>query len=148
MTIDLFTIGFTQTSASKFFDSLNKEEILTLIDVRLNNVSQLSGFAKKNDLKYFLKELCGIEYLHSPVLAPTKEILDTYKKHKGSWPEYEERFMELMYKRNVEKTFTPEYFNKGCLLCSEKMPHHCHRSLVVKYLESNWCIPIKVKHLV
>ncbi len=147
MSIDIFTIGFTQTTAESFFDAVNKEDINTLIDVRLNNSSQLSGFAKKKDLQFFLKELCGVEYVHAPDLAPTKDILDRYKKQKGSWSDYEDSFMELMYKRNIEKQFKPHFFDNGCMLCSEKLPHHCHRSLVAKYLQDNWDIQINVKHL-
>lgn len=148
MTISLYTIGFTQTNASDFFESLRSEKITTLIDVRLNNISQLSGFAKKNDLRFFLREICGIDYLHAPELAPTKDILDDFKKHNGAWSIYEQKFMELMHKRSIEKHFSPDYFNQGCLLCSEKKPHHCHRNLIVKYLKLNWNIEIEVKHLV
>lgn len=148
MSVDIYTIGFTKTSAFEFFDSLRKEPIKKLIDVRLNNSSQLSGFAKRDDLQFFLRELCDVEYIHSPDLAPTKEMLDHYKKHGGSWKQYETRFLELMYKRNIEKYFEPAFFDHGCLLCSEKLPHNCHRSLVVKYLQENWGIDIKVKHIV
>ena len=134
----LFTIGFTKTSAESFFSRLKKSGVKKVLDVRLNNVSQLAGFAKKNDLRYFLKELCGIGYEHRPELAPTKEMLDAYKKHKGLWEDYERRFLNLMANRQIEDTGAREDFDGACLLCSEDKPHHCHRRLVAEYLNSNW----------
>ena len=73
-----------------------------MIDVRLNNVSQLAGFAKQNDLRYFTKAICNIDYVYLPDLAPTKDILDAYKKNKGDWELYESNFLELMKIRRIE----------------------------------------------
>lgn len=145
--IKLSTIGFTQTNAQHFFRLLQSAQIKKLIDVRLNNISQLSGFAKKDDLKYFLKVICDAEYIHLPDLAPTKDMLDAYKKSNGSWQLYEDRFLNLMEKRSIEKQFKPQFFDASCLLCSEKTPHHCHRRLVVEYLNSKWGGDLEVMHL-
>ena len=136
--IQLFTIGFTQKSAEQFFESLAKSGIKTLIDTRLNNISQLAGFTKKNDLKYFLKKIGGIDYIHITDLAPTKDILDEYKKNKGDWGVYEQKFLKLISDRQIEKKVTPELLNHGCLLCSEAKPHNCHRRLVAEYLSTKW----------
>ena len=136
--IQLFTIGFTQKSAEQFFETLINSGVKTLIDTRLNNVSQLAGFAKKNDLKYFLKQIGGIDYIHITDLAPTKDILDDYKKNKGDWGVYEEKFLKLISERQIEKKVTPELINHGCLLCSEAKPHNCHRRLVAEYLSTKW----------
>lgn len=146
--IKVSTIGFTQTNASDFFTALKISQVNKLIDVRLNNISQLAGFAKKNDLKYFLKAICDVEYVHLPELAPTKEILDPYKKGNGSWKVYEDQFINLMEKRAVEKSFDVNFFDQSCLLCSEKEPHYCHRRLVVEYLNQKWGGNLEVKHLV
>ena len=108
------------------------------MDVRLNNVSQLAGFAKKDDLAYFLKEICGMEYVHLLPLAPTQEMLDEYKKQRGDWKTYETRFLELMKQRRIEATIPKEAVEDGCLLCSEDKPHHCHRRLVAEYLKQHW----------
>lgn len=143
----VYSIGFTQKKAEYFFDLLKGEEIQTLVDVRLNNVSQLAGFAKRDDLKFFLKELCNVNYMHVPELAPTKDILTPYKKGEISWQVYEERFMELMVKRRVE-TIDKSLIEHGCLLCSEHKPHHCHRRLVIEYLNECWNESFEVKHLV
>ncbi len=105
-----------------------------LIDVRLNNISQLAGFTKKEDLRYLLREIAGIEYVHLLDLAPTQELLDAYKKHKGSWDEYAAGFLKLMGERKIESAIAPEILDHGCLLCSEEKPHHCHRRLVAEYL--------------
>lgn len=134
----VFTIGFTKTSAESFFTRLQKASVKKVVDVRLNNVSQLAGFAKKDDLCYFLRAICGIGYVHQPSLAPTQEMLDTYKKHGGEWVNYEERFLELMTSRRIEQTVAQDAFDGACLLCSEDKPHHCHRRLVAEYLKEKW----------
>ncbi|HEA16669.1 MAG TPA: DUF488 domain-containing protein [Pseudoalteromonas prydzensis] len=145
--MDIYTIGFTQKNAEKFFKFLKISGVKTLIDVRLNNVSQLAGFAKKDDLKFFLKELCGAEYVHSPELAPTKDILNAYKKGEMPWEVYEDRFLNLMAQRSIEKSIKSELLDHGCLLCSEHEPHYCHRRLVVEYLNEHSNLNLKVKHL-
>lgn len=145
--LDIYTIGFTQKSAKTFFTLLRSSSVKVLIDVRLNNVSQLAGFAKKDDLKFFLSELCGAEYVHSPELAPTKDILNAYKKGEIPWNVYEEKFLNLMAQRNVEKLIKPELIDNSCLLCSEHKPHLCHRRLVVEYLNKHSNLNLKVKHL-
>ena len=135
----IFTIGFTKKSAETFFTRLKNFGVKRLIDVRLNNVSQLAGFTKKDDLRYFTKAICNIDYVHLPALAPTSEILDPYKNAKqGDWPLYERQFLELMRSRQIEDNIAPEVVDGGCLLCSEEQPHHCHRRLVVEYLQRKW----------
>ncbi len=141
----LFTIGFTKTSAEGFFSRLSKAKVKKLIDVRLNNVSQLSGFAKKNDLKFFAKSICHIEYEHVPALAPTQVMLDDYKKSKGSWSAYSDRFLELMAQRRIE-TIDRSRLDEGCLLCSEDKPHQCHRRLVAEYFKAKWG-DVEIEHL-
>lgn len=131
----IHTIGFTQKGAEDFFGMIKQQDIHKLIDVRLNNTSQLSAFAKRDDLKYFLKELCDCEYVHIPDLAPTKEILKPYQKKEISWQAYEDKFMNLMSKRNIERYLKSEDFDNSCLLCSEHLPHYCHRRLVIEYLK-------------
>jgi uncharacterized protein (DUF488 family) len=143
----LFTIGFTRKSAREFFSALKKAGVRRVLDVRLNNNSQLAGFSKKEDLCYFLKEIGGIDYVHLPDLAPTQNMLEAYKKHKGDWNVYEAQFLELMARREIEKKLRPEWLQDGCLLCSEHLPHHCHRRLIAEYLSAKWG-GIITKHLV
>lgn len=144
--INLFTIGFTQKTAQKFFETLVKSGVKRVIDTRLNNVSQLAGFTKKSDLEYFLQKIGNIEYTHIIELAPTKEILDEYKKNKGDWAVYEHKFIRLIAEREIEKKFKPEILDGGCLLCSEAKPHQCHRRLVAEYLNGKWG-NVKICHL-
>ena len=108
------------------------------MDVRLNNVSQLAGFAKRDDLRFFSEAICQISYVHMLPLAPNQEMLDAYKKQKGSWSEYESRFNELMKTRKIEMLASKELLDGACLLCSEEKPHHCHRRLVAEYLQQHW----------
>jgi len=147
MEIELFTIGFTQKSAREFFTNLKDAGVKRVVDVRLNNNSQLAAYSKKKDLIYFLKEIAGIDYVHLPDLSPTQEMLDSYKKQKGDWNIYERQFFDLMTQRQIEKTIQPELLQQGCLLCSEHLPHHCHRRLVAEYLNAKWG-GIKTKHLI
>jgi len=137
--VEIYTIGFTQKSADRFFSLLRQHSIRQLLDVRLNNVSQLAGFSKRDDLAYFLRELVGADYSHEPLLAPTQGMLDELKKKGGSWIEYERDFMNLMKERRVEQQLSPAAFDTPTvLLCSEPTPEHCHRRLVVEYLDSRW----------
>jgi uncharacterized protein (DUF488 family) len=143
--VRLFTIGFTRTSAESFFSRLSGAHVKKLIDVRLNNVSQLAGFAKKDDLKFFARSLCHIEYEHIPELAPTQTILDEYRKSKGAWSTYADKFLNLMAARKIEDIDRAR-LDGGCLLCSEDKPHHCHRRLVAEYLKEKWH-DVEVEHL-
>jgi uncharacterized protein (DUF488 family) len=142
----VYTIGFTKKSARQFFDLLRASGAQRVVDVRLNNVSQLAGFAKRDDLAFFLKEVCGMDYVHVPELAPTQGMLDEYKKLKGDWKTYESRFLDLMSARQIETRIPKEVVADGCLLCSEDKPHHCHRRLVAEYLRSHWG-DLHVSHL-
>ena len=137
--MEVCSIGFTQKTAEQFFTLLRRAGIRRLLDVRLNNVSQLAGFTKREDLRYFLREICGADYRHEPLLAPTREILDEYKKHKGSWPAYEEKFLALMADRKIEDSLDRALFAiPTALLCSEPTAEHCHRRLVLDYLRDRW----------
>lgn len=140
------TIGFTKTSAERFFTRIKNSGVRRIVDVRLNNVSQLAGFAKKDDLRYFLRAVCSVDYIHRPELAPTQEMLDAYKKDGGDWASYERAFLELMSKRRIEQTVPREAIDESCLLCSEDKPHHCHRRLVAEYLRSKWG-DFEIQHL-
>jgi uncharacterized protein (DUF488 family) len=144
--VKVFTIGFTKKTARQFFDTLRKSGAKRVVDVRLNNVSQLAGFAKRDDLAFFLKEVCDMDYVHLPDLAPTQEMLDEYKKRKGDWKTYEARFLDLMAKRRIEESIPKEVVADGCLLCSEDKPHHCHRRLVAEYLKQHWG-DLEISHL-
>lgn len=128
----ILTIGFAKKSAQTFFELLREAGVARIVDVRLNNRSQLAGFAKKNDLAWFAHELCDMDYIHEPSLAPTKEMLSDYRKKRISWREYENQFIDLMKQRRIESCLSSEILENGCLLCSEDQPQHCHRRLVAE----------------
>ena len=142
----ILTIGFTQKSAEAFFSLLLGSGAKRVVDVRLNNVSQLAGFTKKDDLKYFLRAICAIEYVHLPLLAPTQEMLDAYKKNKGDWTVYEKEFLALMKLRAIETVVDREVLSASCLLCSEPTAERCHRRLVAEYLREEWG-EVEIVHL-
>jgi len=142
----IFTIGFTKTSAEQFFNRLKQPGLVRLIDARLNNVSQLAGFTKKNDLKFFLREICKIDYVHLPELAPTQDILDAYKKNGGDWAVYEKQFLALLAARRIEDKVDKSLIDGGCLLCSEATPEHCHRRFVAEDLQDKWG-NVEIQHL-
>lgn len=136
--ITLFTIGFTGKSAQEFFELLRRAGVRRLVDTRLNNVSQLAGFTKRRDLEYFLRAIAGIDYIHDLQLAPTKNILDDYKKKRIDWAAYERLFLDLMASRRPDERLLPADLDHACLLCSEPTAEHCHRRLVVEFLQAHW----------
>ena len=143
--INLYTIGFTKKSAKEFFDLLIENKIKKVIDVRLNNKSQLAGFAKSDDLRYFLKIIGNIDYVHMSDYAPTKELLGAYRKKLIDWDEYEKQYFDIL-NQNISKIIDYSFFNDSCLLCSESTPKYCHRRLLSEYLaEQNK--QIKIIHL-
>jgi uncharacterized protein (DUF488 family) len=142
----IHTIGFTRKSAEAFFSSLHAAGVRRVVDTRLYNTSQLSGFAKQDDLRYFLDRIGSIGYRYEPLLAPTPDILDSYKKRAISWGKYEESYLALMQSRQIESRLSREDLGDACLLCSEADPHHCHRRLAAEYLSARWG-GIKIDHI-
>jgi uncharacterized protein (DUF488 family) len=137
--VEIYTIGFAKKSAAEFFGILQRAGIRRVIDVRLNNTSQLAGFTKRDDLEFFLGQICQAEYGHQPELSPSQEILDGYKKKQTPWEEYEARFLALLVDRRVEDTVDRRLFEvPAALLCSEPTAEHCHRRLVAEYLAAKW----------
>jgi uncharacterized protein (DUF488 family) len=142
----IFTIGFTRKSAEAFFTQLQRAGVTRLVDVRLNNTSQLAGFTKRDDLLYFTRAIAGIEYRHLPQLAPTTELLTSYRKGNTEWRLYERRFLDLMRERAIERTIARDLLGGACLLCSEESPDRCHRRLVAEYLQHHWG-EVAIEHL-
>lgn len=137
--VDIYTIGFTKKGAESFFHLLRDANIMRLIDTRINNRSQLSGFAKRDDLKFFLDELLDADYVYNASLAPTKELLDEWRDDDITWNRYEDRFEQLMAEREIEKNLDQSQFDEPTvLLCSEDKPDYCHRRLIVEYLDEKW----------
>jgi len=145
--VRIFTIGFTKKSAEEFFTLLKKSGAKRVVDVRLKNESQLSGFSKKEDLRFFLKAICKMDYLHLPELTPTEEIFETYHADiKKGWPRLEKDFLKLLAKRKVEESVPRKLLDDAVLLCSEPTPEHCHRRLVAEYFAKKWS-GVEVVHL-
>ena len=145
--MEVYTLGFTKRSAADFFGALRAAGIQRLLDVRLHNTGQLAGFTKREDLAYFLRDLCGAEYRHEPQLAPSADLLEAYRKRKGSWQEYERGFRALMAERAIERSYDPSLFAEPTvLLCSETTAERCHRRLVLEHLQEHWD-DIEIVHL-
>ena len=145
----IYTAGFAEWTAERFFSELKTHSVSHLVDVRLNNVSQLAGFAKKKDLEFFLKTICGAEYMHEPTLAPTSDLLKEYRSKRITWDEYGKHFLELLKERKVESVLSQELLRGApVILCSEHRPEFCHRRLALDYLGNHWNIDGTIVHLV
>lgn len=146
--MEVYSIGFTQKTASEFFGALRRAGVRRLLDVRLSNSSQLAGFTKRDDLPFFLRELCGAEYRHELLLAPTEQLLREYQKKQIRWSEYEAAFLHLLAERRVETEISRDTFAiPTVLLCSEVKPDRCHRRLVLEYLKAKWDGDFIITHL-
>lgn len=146
--ITLYTIGFTKKNARKFFGLLKNAGVKKLIDIRINNASQLAGFAKGSDLEFFMKEICGADYVHNTDLAPTKELLKNYQDKVINWDGYTVAFIQILQDRHIAERYNVEDFDKCCFLCTEDTPEKCHRRLVVEYIrDSNPTQEINIIHL-
>jgi uncharacterized protein (DUF488 family) len=135
-TVTLYTIGFTKTSAERFFATLRQHSVKRVIDTRLNRDGQLAGFAKAQDLQYFLHELVGADYVAEPLLAPTAELLKKYRDKALTWDQYAAAYDALLRERRPERVVSPSMLNDACLLCSEATPEHCHRRRAAEYFKS------------
>lgn len=142
----LYTIGFTKKSARKFFDLLQRENVKEIVDTRINNTSQLSGFAKGKDLEFFAQEIGGIDYSHELLFAPTQDMLKAYRRGDMTWDEYEEEYISLLGSRDVKNKVKVEDLDHRCFLCSEHSPEYCHRRLLAEYLQSFYP-SIEIVHL-
>jgi uncharacterized protein (DUF488 family) len=145
--VQVASIGFTGKSAQKFFDLLKGAQVRTVLDIRLNNTSQLAGFAKKQDLPYFLEHLCNAAYMEIPELAPEPDLLKRYQGKQLSWENFREEYFDLISRRRVESNLDIALFESGCLLCSEHLPHHCHRMFALEYLNQHWNSRLSITHL-
>jgi uncharacterized protein (DUF488 family) len=145
--IKIFTIGFTNKTASQFFNLLKQNEVEKIIDTRINNVSQLAGFAKGNDLAFFAKEIGNMSYEHQIDLAPTKDLLADYRNKKISWENYEIEYLNLLDRRKIIQKIEVDDLHHSCLLCSEHTPEKCHRRLLAEYLK-NVRNDIDIVHLI
>ena len=145
--IQLYTIGFTGKSAESFFTLLKKNKVTCLVDTRINNTSQLAGFAKATDLAYFAKTVCNTDYRHNIDFAPTKDLLSDYRNKKLTWAEYEIEYLNLLDRRKIADTLHAEQLHQNCLLCSEHTPDKCHRRLLAEYFQHRFG-QIEIIHLV
>ena len=143
----LYTIGFTRKSAERFFGLLRESGAKRVVDIRRRNTSGLAGFSKKDDLAWFLRELCGMDYIHLPRLSPTDELLDAYRKKQITWDEYVPIFNNLIERRLIRAAIPREIIADSCLLCSEPTADRCHRRLVAEHLQRHWG-DVEIVHLV
>jgi len=145
-TIQIFTIGYSGKDAREFFGLLKQAGIKRLFDVRLYNTSQLAGYTKRGDIEYFLGSIVDADYVHLPIMAPTKRLLNDYKNGAVSWNDYEKQFKGIVTSRQIEKCIELDDLNMGCFLCAEATAANCHRRLVAEYLKSH--LPnISIGHL-
>lgn len=142
----LYTIGFSKKSAKQFFSLLEQTQAKRVIDIRLNNSSQLAGFTKSNDLEFFLNKILNWKYIYEPLFAPTKELLKNYQKKIITWADYEIEYYKILEQRNIINKIKKDNIINSVLLCSEERPDQCHRRLLAEYLNKNWK-DIEIVHL-
>jgi uncharacterized protein (DUF488 family) len=135
--VRLLTIGFTKKTAQQFFELLKKNKVKKLVDIRINNTSQLAGFAKGQDLEYFVNAINGIPYVYIPDFAPTKELLADYQNKRIDWDVYQKIFRQLIKQRKIAEKYNVADFNNACFLCSEELPEQCHRRLIAEFFKEN-----------
>jgi uncharacterized protein (DUF488 family) len=146
--VEIFTIGFTRKSAERFFGLLREHGIQRVVDVRVSNTSQLAGYAKRDDLAYFLQELCHAEYVHEPLLTPPLDLMHAYRHREMTWDQYADAYVNLIAGRHIEDALDRGAFEtkRTVLLCAEPTVERCHRRLVVEYLDRTWS-GVNVTHL-
>ena len=142
----IFTIGYVGKNAQEFFTILKRTGIRKVIDVRLYNTSQLAGFTKRQDIEYLLQAIVGAKYIHLPIMAPTKQLLNDYKKRLINWQQYKTQFKGVITQRQIEKHLVPQDIDMSCFLCSAAKADNCHRRLVAEYLAEHWQ-NISISHL-
>src|ERR1700730_2671366 len=138
MTVPAYTIGFTRKTAAQFFGLIRDAGVRRILDVRRHNNSQLAGFAKERDLAFFLREICGADYVPLLDLAPSAQMLKAYRSKDINWSAYEHQYIESLERQAVERKLDVSLFDRGCLLCSEHEPHFCHRRVAIEYLNERW----------
>jgi len=143
----IFTIGFTKKSAATFFGLLQMHNMDALLDIRLKPNSQLAGYAKQRDLKYFLKEICAAEYQHHLDLAPSEETFSQFRSDKN-WDSLQQSYLAEIEERKIATTLDQQLFSEKntVLLCSEHKPDKCHRRLLAEYLQQQWP-DVEIVHL-
>ena len=145
----LYTIGFTKKTAEQFFELLMQNNVNKIVDVRINNSSQLSGFAKGTDLKYFAKAIGNIDYDYIEDFTPTKELLSDYQNKKIDWEKYLKIYSNLLKEREILKKYDIAEFDGSCFLCSEDKPEYCHRRLLVEFFKTeNKDVNVEITHLI
>jgi uncharacterized protein (DUF488 family) len=145
--VTIYTIGFTKKSAEEFFEPLRRSGAKHLLDIRLHNTSQLAGFTKRDDLRYFLKQIVNMEYHEVPLLAPEGSFLNEYRETRD-WAKFEQSYLELIQQRHIERHIDPTWLEEGAvLLCSEAKPEHCHRRLAAEYLAHSMAKGTNIEHL-
>ncbi|MFW5678738.1 MAG: DUF488 family protein [Pseudomonadota bacterium] len=147
MTQTLFTIGFTRSTAEHFFGRLERAGVRLVADTRLEQHSQLAGFAKQPNLAFFLDRVAGIACRDEPLLAPDEAAFRAYRAGALLWDDYAAAYLRALQERRVAERLDPAAFASACLLCSEAEPHHCHRRLAAEHLTAVWSGVWRVVHL-
>ncbi|GAB6051489.1 hypothetical protein JCM17960_03090 [Magnetospira thiophila] len=145
--IQLFTIGYTKSTAEGFFSRLRDALVTEVVDIRVSNTSQLAGFAKMPDLAFFLDRVGGIGYRFEPLLAPPLQMMRAYRNKELTWATYRTAYLDLLTERGAAMALNPEHFDGACLLCSESTPDQCHRRLAAEYLQYHWSRQVEICHL-
>jgi len=131
--LEIYTIGFAKKNLREFIKRIQSAGVKKVLDIRLNNTSQLAGYSKKDDLEYVL-ELVNIQYQHIPALAPAEELMKAFKSKEIGWEQYVQTYSRSLEENDPIGLVKVRQGEKICLLCSEDTPKYCHRRLLAEYL--------------
>lgn len=126
----VYTIGYEGTDIDRFVATLKSAGIKQLADVRAVALSRKKGFSKKSLSERLEAE--GIEYLHFIELGDPK--LGREAARAGRYDEFRAIYGEHFESEKAQESFrllqSTVKEHPTCLLCFERDPVTCHRSIV------------------
>jgi uncharacterized protein (DUF488 family) len=130
----VYTIGYEGTDIEQFVQTLKIVGVKILADVRAVALSRKKGFSK-NSLKARL-ESEGIEYLHFMALGDPKPGREAARAGKFDLFRkiYTKHLSGEVAQDSLDALMKTAESGPTCLLCFERDPIVCHRSIVAQKL--------------
>jgi uncharacterized protein (DUF488 family) len=139
----LYTIGYEGASLSDFIRTLKVAGVDVLLDVREIAISRRKGFSKQA-LAHALRDV-GIEYRHERALGSPKTIRDALHQDKDYATFFALFETYLNTQHELLKTLAESLSGGVALMCYERDPKTCHRSVIAQHL--NELTGLSPKHI-